>query len=651
MPIKEVKTPIAKNVQTLGPWDRRYTPAYEVLWFKEGNPRKPIRGKFDSNSIVSIETSKNTANVAGTWRIVLKDGRAEHALHPMDVVVIKLKGHNQPLTPVLHGLVDEIGKEDAAGPETAQENTVITGRCMGKYLQVNSLFLPVWETSSLLPTVLTFGLGDSENKAKPEPKAIFEYVYKRYIIGESKRVGISGTPMAAHWLNPSKRFQEVTIKGSGGEVYKVPYIQFDENTTDQVLTSLTITGFTEAWVDELGYVVFRPPGWDQPVSYILPASGLSQDELEESDVGLVTYVEVVPSGALGISTAAQQAMVAGRAPAPSSYIAAIKATKSDEGTAYADPAFVIETNAKGEVTKKGAQNYWYRRQRRFGLRPYQVTSPLLVTHAQAQAQAEGLLKFLGNRLGKTGKVTIPGEPGIRLGTTILIRGSIRGQRIERSFFIEGVSHEYVDGHSYKTTLELTHGRDPWDPEWEKMTLSVNPSQHQVLAELGGVSEPAKKGASFEGGAETLNAAYTIPGTAAKLLANGEATAPAEAPKAVAQMIAAANAIRNKPYVYGGGHGESLNTVQEAYDCSSSVSFILHAARLLEGEVEVSGALESFGAEGPGQWVTIYANAGHVFMTMAGVCWSHGGPPPSLFGSLATSGQTTEGFVVRHPKGL
>jgi hypothetical protein len=651
MAVKEIPASLAKNVQTLGPWNQRYTPAYEVLWYKEGDPRRPIRGKFDSNSIVSIETSKNITNISGTWRIVFKDGRVEHALSPMDVVVIKLKGHNQPLTPVLHGLVDGVGKEDTAEPESAQENTVVSGRCMGKYLQVNSLFLPVWEAQGLLPTALTFGLGDSTEKVGTTvsvtvPKEIFGYIYRRYVVGESKRVGISGTPAAIHWLNKDKRFEEVKVKGEG--TYHVPYIQFDENTCDQVLTALTITGFTEGWVDELGYVVYRPPGWDLPVNYILPASGLSSDELESSDVGLVTYVEVVPSGALGISTAAQQATAAGRAPMPSNYLAGVGG-KGDPGTSFVDPEFVIDTDGKGEVTKKGAQNYWYRRQRRFGLRPYQVTSPLLVTQAQAQAQAQGLLKFLGNRLQKTGTITIPGEPGVKLGTTILIKGTIRGQRIERTFYIEGVSHEYVDGHSYKTTLELTHGRDPWDPEWKQMVLPANPSEAQMLAEVGGVSEPGKKGSSYEGGAATLNAAYTVPGTAAKLLANGEATVPSEAPRAVAGAIAAGNAIRSKPYVYGGGHGESLNVVQESYDCSSSVSFLLHGGGLLGEQAVVSGELESFGEEGPGRWFTIYANAEHVFMYIAGIYWDHGAG--GWFPSLAAAGQSTEGYVVRHPPGL
>ena len=641
MPVLEA----AKDVRTLGPYQGRYTPAYEVVWYREGNPRKVIHGEFDTRSIVSIETSKNIANIAGTFTIVYKDARVEHSIQSMDVCVIKLKGHGQGLTTVLKGVVDEVTKDDAAESESAQENTIVAGRCTAKYLQVNSLFLPVWEPQGLLPTALTFGLGDSLEKGGGNvsvtvPKEIFGYVFRHYVVGTGK-VGISGTPAAQHWLNKDARFEQVKTKGGG--VYHVPYIQFDENTVDQVLTGLTITGFTEGWVDELGNVVYRPPGWDLPVNYVISTGDLLNDRLGGSDVGMATYVEVVPSGALGISTAAQQATAAGRAPMPSNYLAGITG-ENDEGSAFVDPAFVIDANSKGEVTKKGEQNYWYRRQKKYGLRPYQVTSPLLVSQAQAQVQAQGLLKFLGNRLQKSGTITIPGEP-IRLGTTILLRGKLRGKKIERTYYVEGVKHNYVDGHEYTTTLELTHGRDPWDPEWKNMVLPANPSASTYLAEQSGVipseTEPGSPGG---GGPE----APTIPGDTGRFTSNDNAVAPANAPVAIRKMVAAANLIRNKPYVYGGGHGQTLTKIASSYDCSSSVSYILFQAGILgKDETYVSGAFESYGDPGPGKWVTIYASGSHVWMKICpGIWWDHGSVP-SLF---ATQPQSTEGFVVRHPKG-
>jgi peptidoglycan hydrolase CwlO-like protein len=122
--------------------------------------------------------------------------------------------------------------------------------------------------------------------------------------------------------------------------------------------------------------------------------------------------------------------------------------------------------------------------------------------------------------------------------------------------------------------------------------------------------------------------------------------PPGAPAAVREMIAAGNAIATLPYIWGGGHGSFISP---GYDCSGSVSYVLNAAGLLSAP-ETSGALESFGDPGPGQWVTIYANAGHVWMEIAGwrfdtvalaedgTRWSQGG------GEFA-------GFVVRHPPGL
>ena len=44
------------------------------------------------------------------------------------------------------------------------------------------------------------------------------------------------------------------------------------------------------------------------------------------------------------------------------------------------------------------------------------------------------------------------------------------------------------------------------------------------------------------------------------------------------MIAAANKIRTKPYIFGGGHARWWDS---GYDCSGSVSFALHGGNFLE----------------------------------------------------------------------
>jgi peptidoglycan hydrolase-like protein with peptidoglycan-binding domain len=151
---------------------------------------------------------------------------------------------------------------------------------------------------------------------------------------------------------------------------------------------------------------------------------------------------------------------------------------------------------------------------------------------------------------------------------------------------------------------------------------------------------------------------TTPGPTATIDSDGNATAPAGAPAVVQEMITAANSIDSKPYIYAGGHA-SWNA--PGYDCSGAVSFVLHAAGLLSSPEDSSG-LESFGSAGKGQWVTIYANAGHTWIVIAGLGFNtgHWGPtvpagsgPRWLVKADATANLNdgTGGYTVRHPSGL
>jgi peptidoglycan hydrolase CwlO-like protein len=122
--------------------------------------------------------------------------------------------------------------------------------------------------------------------------------------------------------------------------------------------------------------------------------------------------------------------------------------------------------------------------------------------------------------------------------------------------------------------------------------------------------------------------------------------PPGAPAAVGEVMAAGNAIATLPYLYGGGHA-SFHA--DAYDCSGSVSYALAAAGLVSAPM-TSGAFESWGDPGPGKWITVWANAGHVFMYVAGwrfdtVALAEGG---TRWSQSATG---TGGFVARHPPGL
>jgi peptidoglycan hydrolase-like protein with peptidoglycan-binding domain len=137
-----------------------------------------------------------------------------------------------------------------------------------------------------------------------------------------------------------------------------------------------------------------------------------------------------------------------------------------------------------------------------------------------------------------------------------------------------------------------------------------------------------------------------PGQRATVGPDGLAIAPADAPEQVKQIIAAGNEIAKKPYVYGGGHGKWQDT---GYDCSGSVSYALHGAGLLEQSMP-SGGFTDWGEAGPGQWVTIYANGGHMYMVVAGLRFDTSGRQQT--GSRwQKASRSNSGFTVRHPPGL
>jgi hypothetical protein len=141
---------------------------------------------------------------------------------------------------------------------------------------------------------------------------------------------------------------------------------------------------------------------------------------------------------------------------------------------------------------------------------------------------------------------------------------------------------------------------------------------------------------------TCSTAFGTPlvsSTKARILADGIAAAPANAPAVVQAMIAAGNRINHFPYSYGGAHGDPAQTMNKTnpnpaavpgaeenggpgYDCSSATSYVLWGGglgqRLLGDAVDDSTALESVGDPGPGKWVTIYATAGHAYIEVAGI---------------------------------
>lgn len=134
-----------------------------------------------------------------------------------------------------------------------------------------------------------------------------------------------------------------------------------------------------------------------------------------------------------------------------------------------------------------------------------------------------------------------------------------------------------------------------------------------------------------------------------VLRNGIAYAPSRAPRSVKNAVWAANSLRRKPYVWGGGHRTFYD---RGYDCSGTVSFALYNAGVLQSPLPSSDFCR-YGERGRGRWITIYSRRGHTFAVIAGLrldttnLQRGNDVGPRWY----VDGRSTGGFAARHPVGL
>ena len=138
----------------------------------------------------------------------------------------------------------------------------------------------------------------------------------------------------------------------------------------------------------------------------------------------------------------------------------------------------------------------------------------------------------------------------------------------------------------------------------------------------------------------------VPGRTATLV-GGIASAPPAAPEPVKVAIAAANRIVGMPYQYGGGHGSGPIS---GFDCSGTASFVLQAAGLLRSPMPSTG-FRRYGEPGKGEWISIYARRGHVFLVLAGLRLDTGYAGGPEGPQWTTRSRPARGAVIRHPAGF
>ena len=198
---------------------------------------------------------------------------------------------------------------------------------------------------------------------------------------------------------------------------------------------------------------------------------------------------------------------------------------------------------------------------------------------------------------------------------------------------------YLDAAGYDTSADGQFG-----PATRRSVMSFESAEHRTVNGSASRAEQrmVRARASAAGGDEPSEA----PTEKAYIGSNGLAVAPSSAPDEVQAIIEAGNAIARKPYKYGGGHARWNDS---GYDCSGSVSYVLHAAGLLNRALDSTGFM-SWGEAGRGTWITIRSNPGHAYMIVAGLRFDTSAR--SQTGTRwSEQMRSASGYRGRHPDGL
>ena len=140
------------------------------------------------------------------------------------------------------------------------------------------------------------------------------------------------------------------------------------------------------------------------------------------------------------------------------------------------------------------------------------------------------------------------------------------------------------------------------------------------------------------------------------LVNGKAIPPASAPPRVKAVIEAANRIRSKPYVWGGGRSTWPN-IDKGYDCSGAVSYALNGGNFMKDRSNPQGlplnssGFLSWGKRGAGKWITVHTNPGHAYLVVAGLRFDTSMTPGDGPGWSTSMRSTPGSFTARSPRGF
>jgi cell wall-associated NlpC family hydrolase len=251
----------------------------------------------------------------------------------------------------------------------------------------------------------------------------------------------------------------------------------------------------------------------------------------------------------------------------------------------------------------------------------------------------------GSAAGSTGASASGSHPSA-LESLIAALGATRAEKAVEAIghgFVLMAAQKRIDATERKLAREAAaQAKGKAEPTLAASEEELDPSEMMpASAGSNGTAVP------HEGGGKLFAHTRADANGSTAILLSGIALAPPDAPEAVQKVINNANTIVGRPYVWGGGHASFYSY---GYDCSGSVSYALFGGGLIP-EPLTSGSLEGWGEAGPGKWITVYANAEHTFMEIAGLRWDTVGDARGTGPRWHLMPTDTSGFAVRHPPGL
>jgi peptidoglycan hydrolase-like protein with peptidoglycan-binding domain len=225
------------------------------------------------------------------------------------------------------------------------------------------------------------------------------------------------------------------------------------------------------------------------------------------------------------------------------------------------------------------------------------------------------------------------------GRTLTVGDQGRDVKLLQRYLAQSGFRTTADGRFGKST-KLAQRRFERSAELRVDGRATRPDQRRIRAIARGAGSGGTGGTKYEAPPENTGQVAVLGPD------KRTAIAPAGAPEAVKDAIAAANRITTKQYRYGGGHGSFRDS---GYDCSGAVSYALHGGRLLDSPLD-STSFESWGEAGQGTWITVYANSGHAYTVIAGLRFDTSGRGESG-PRWRPEPRSASGFVARHPDGL